>query len=254
MYFCAAIDKYITCARDGTFRLWQAGDLEYVKTVNNGSSWITDCLYLPQSRKMVFTTMDRAITYYDITRCVLCAGIMDWMVHERKHRPYQQSDIVRAHSMCCPAVAGAQDRVALHLCGHAYSSSRTCTRPAACHAASSCVYARALHNTKTLCLPCHAGACCSGSYDLIGRVYASGAMGVPLALHVLSGDAGERVVYGDSRGAAVLLLCGSRELPPRDLISTETHKVRAVLHLVVTSRPVATTACPAQQGNVLPGL
>lgn len=50
-------------------------------------------------------------------------------------------------------------------------------------------------------------------------------MGVPLALHVLSGDAGERVVYGDSRGAAVLLLCGSRELPARDLISTETHKV-----------------------------
>lgn len=68
---------------------------------------------------------------------------------------------------------------------------------------------------------------CSGSYDLIGRVYASGAMGVPLALHVLSGDAGERVVYGDSRGAAVLLLCGSRELPARDLISTETHKVDA---------------------------
>lgn len=71
VYFCAAIDKYITCARDGTFRLWQAGDLDYVKTVNNGSSWITDCMYLPYSRKMVFTTMDRAITYYDITRWVL---------------------------------------------------------------------------------------------------------------------------------------------------------------------------------------
>jgi hypothetical protein len=78
------------------------------------------------------------------------------------------------------------------------------------------------------CRGCHCcNRCCHrrGSYDLIGRVYASGAMGVPLALHVLSGDAGERVVYGDSRGAAVLLLCGSRELPARDLISTETHKV-----------------------------
>jgi WD40 repeat protein len=72
VYFCAAIDKYITCARDGTFRLWQASDLDYVKTVNNGTSWITDCLYLPQSRKMVFTTMDRAITYYDIARWVAC--------------------------------------------------------------------------------------------------------------------------------------------------------------------------------------
>lgn len=73
VYYCAAIDKYITCARDGSFRLWQGGDLEYVKSVNNGSSWITDCMYLPYSRKMVFTTMDRAITYYDIARCG-CAG------------------------------------------------------------------------------------------------------------------------------------------------------------------------------------
>lgn len=76
MYYCAAIDKYITCARDGIFRLWQGGDLEYVKTVNNGSSWITDCMYLPQSRKMVFTTMDRAITYYDIARWARCRGCL----------------------------------------------------------------------------------------------------------------------------------------------------------------------------------
>lgn len=76
VYHCAAIDKYITCARDGTFRLWQSADLDYVKTVNNGTSWITDCLYLPYSRKMVFTTMDRAITYYDITRqALLCAWV-----------------------------------------------------------------------------------------------------------------------------------------------------------------------------------
>lgn len=66
---------------------------------------------------------------------------------------------------------------------------------------------------------------CRGSYDLTGRVYASGSMGVPMALHVLSGDAGERVVYGDSKGAAVLLLCGSRELPARDLVSIDNHKV-----------------------------
>ncbi|KAF8071365.1 hypothetical protein HT031_001449 [Scenedesmus sp. PABB004] len=41
-----------------------------------------------------------------------------------------------------------------------------------------------------------------GAYDLTGRVYACGGMGVPLCLAVLAGDAGERVVYGDSRGAA----------------------------------------------------
>jgi hypothetical protein len=68
--------------------------------------------------------------------------------------------------------------------------------------------------------------CCRGSYDLTGRVYASGTMGVPMCLNVLSGDSGERVVYGDTKGCATLLLCGSRELPARDLISTEQHKVR----------------------------
>lgn len=43
-----------------------------------------------------------------------------------------------------------------------------------------------------------------GSYDLTGRVYASGAMGTPLCLSVLSGDAGERVVYGDTEARRLL--------------------------------------------------
>jgi WD40 repeat protein len=68
VYYCAPIDKYITCAQDGTFRLWHAADLKHVKTVSNGASWIVDCLYMPLSRKMIFTTMDRAISYYDINR------------------------------------------------------------------------------------------------------------------------------------------------------------------------------------------
>jgi hypothetical protein len=33
VYYCAHIDKYITCARDGSFRLWQGSDLAHVKTV-----------------------------------------------------------------------------------------------------------------------------------------------------------------------------------------------------------------------------
>jgi hypothetical protein len=75
-------------------------------------------------------------------------------------------------------------------------------------------------------------------------------MGNPQCLAVLSGDAGERVVYGDSRGAAVLLLCGSRELPARDLISTDTHKVwpaaRGALVCVRGGRQRA--ACPQPEG------
>jgi hypothetical protein len=69
-------------------------------------------------------------------------------------------------------------------------------------------------------------------------------MGVPLTLHVLSGDAGERVVYGDTTGATVLLLCGSRELPARDLISTDNHKVwRGALLLRVWHCCAYSTLC-----------
>ncbi len=66
--YCAAIDKYISCGRDGSFQLWSPTDLKHVKTVGNGSSWITDCAYMPNSRKLVFTAQDRAISFYDTHR------------------------------------------------------------------------------------------------------------------------------------------------------------------------------------------
>jgi WD40 repeat protein len=62
------VDKYITCGHDGTFRLWNCADLRHFKTVSNSNSWITDTVYLPTIRKLVFSTMDRAISYYDIHR------------------------------------------------------------------------------------------------------------------------------------------------------------------------------------------
>lgn len=49
-------------------RLWNAGDLKHACTVANGGSWVTDCAYLPLSRRMVFTSMDRAISTYDMNR------------------------------------------------------------------------------------------------------------------------------------------------------------------------------------------
>ncbi|KAG1667639.1 hypothetical protein FOA52_004666 [Chlamydomonas sp. UWO 241] len=135
--YCEPIDKYITCSRDGTFRLWNGMDLKHVKTLSMGSSWITDCIFMPQARKLVFTTVDRAVSYYETNR---------------------------------------------------------------------------------------------GSYDLSGRVYASGGMGVPQALTIVSNDSGEQVVYGDSKGHVVMLLCGTKEWPARDLISTEEHQDYIYIH------------------------
>ena len=68
MFALPAADKYISCSRDGTFKLWASGDMKHLKTVNNGHSWIVDCVHMPLSRKIVFTTMDRAISYYDTHR------------------------------------------------------------------------------------------------------------------------------------------------------------------------------------------
>ncbi|KXZ51188.1 hypothetical protein GPECTOR_13g675 [Gonium pectorale] len=124
--------QYVSCGRDGTFRLWNGSDCRHFKTIQLGSSWITDAIYMPNGRKLVFTTADRAISYYDANR---------------------------------------------------------------------------------------------GSFELTGRLYASGGMGVPQCLTLVTNEAGEQLVYGDSKGAAIMLLCGSREWPARDLISTDEHQV-----------------------------
>ncbi|GFR43071.1 hypothetical protein Agub_g4078 [Astrephomene gubernaculifera] len=135
--YCEAVDKYISCGRDGTFRLWNGLDCRHFKTISLGSSWITDAIYMPNARKLVFTTADRAISYYDANR---------------------------------------------------------------------------------------------GSFELTGRLYASGGMGVPQCLTLVTNEAGEQLVYGDSKGAAIMLLCGSREWPARDLISTEEHQDYIYIH------------------------
>ncbi|KAG2498385.1 hypothetical protein HYH03_003644 [Edaphochlamys debaryana] len=135
--YCDFVDKYISCGRDGTFRLWNGGDCRHFKTIGIGSSWITDAIFMPNARKLVFTTADRAISYYDANR---------------------------------------------------------------------------------------------GSFELTGRLYASGGMGVPQCMTLVTNEAGEQLVYGDSKGAAIMLLCGSREWPARDLISTDEHQDYIYIH------------------------
>ncbi|KAG2424023.1 hypothetical protein HXX76_014847 [Chlamydomonas incerta] len=131
------LDKYVTAGRDGTFRLWNGGDCRHFKSLSINSSWITDGIFMPRTRKLVFTSADRAISYYDANR---------------------------------------------------------------------------------------------GSFELTGRISASGSMGVPQCMTLVTNDAGEQLVYGDSKGAVVMLLCGSREWPPRDLISTDEHQDYIYIH------------------------
>lgn len=69
-----------------------------------------------------------------------------------------------------------------------------------------------------------------GSYDLVGRVYATGTMGVPMCICAVDHADNEFTIYGDSKGATILLTCGVRELPPRDLICTNHHSDYEVLY------------------------
>jgi WD40 repeat protein len=68
LQYMPGVDKYLTCGNDGTFRLWNSADLRHFKTVHNSGSWVTDALFLPAARRLVLSTMDRAISYYDIHR------------------------------------------------------------------------------------------------------------------------------------------------------------------------------------------
>jgi hypothetical protein len=42
-------------------------------------------------------------------------------------------------------------------------------------------------------------------------------------------------VYGDSKGHVIMLLCGTREWPARDLISTDEHQVSRESRLISTT-------------------
>ncbi|KAK3266557.1 hypothetical protein CYMTET_24827 [Cymbomonas tetramitiformis] len=62
------LDKYISSGQDGTFRTWHAADLMHHKTFQCSSAWITDSIWMPLHRLMVFASMDRSLSFYEYTR------------------------------------------------------------------------------------------------------------------------------------------------------------------------------------------
>lgn len=69
------VDKYITCSRDATFRIWNAADLKHNRTQVNGLRWVNDAVYIPNQHKLVVASMDRSLTWYDVNRgCYECIG------------------------------------------------------------------------------------------------------------------------------------------------------------------------------------
>jgi hypothetical protein len=99
--YCQALDKYLSCGRDGTVRLWAAEDVKHARTIANGDSWVTDVLHLRRSRRLVVASMDRAITTYDIHRdCEQVGKVRRASLHRvpRPAGPCQQRGHVRAQT------------------------------------------------------------------------------------------------------------------------------------------------------------
>lgn len=62
------LDKYITCGKDATFRVWHSHDLGLSRTVLNGSRWLNDIVYLKKHKQLCVASMDRSLTWYEINR------------------------------------------------------------------------------------------------------------------------------------------------------------------------------------------
>ena len=64
-------EKFVTYSRDGTVRVWHAGTLAHQRTlrvVHDGrtsTSQVTDCKYFSQTNRLVVSSIDRVVTFYD---------------------------------------------------------------------------------------------------------------------------------------------------------------------------------------------
>ena len=58
-------EKFVTHSRDGTVRVWHAGTLAHLRTLRVSESWVTDCKHFPLSNRLVASSIDRTVSFYD---------------------------------------------------------------------------------------------------------------------------------------------------------------------------------------------
>ena len=151
-------------------------------------------LHPPQARKLVFTTVDRAVSYYETNR-----GSFDLSgrVYASGGMGVPQS-LTMVSNEAGGRGRGAQGQWAGGL-GLGYTRIKT---------------------GRALWVWDNGPACRSNS---LPSTHSSRPPSPPSLV-------GEQLVYGDSKGHVVMLLCGTREWPARDLISTEEHQDYIYIH------------------------
>lgn len=71
------LDRYVTSARDGTVRIWNAKDLSHIKTIYTGTAFTTCCKLLPLSQKLGVSSFSRALKIYDLQTYEMCGSIVE---------------------------------------------------------------------------------------------------------------------------------------------------------------------------------
>lgn len=58
--------QYITASKDGTMRMWASSSLQLTRTINCGAGWILSMCFLRKSGRLVMSTADRHIKFFDV--------------------------------------------------------------------------------------------------------------------------------------------------------------------------------------------
>lgn len=73
--YLGALDKYITCSRDGSWKVWNGGNLQHHKTIRYNSAdsavstldrWILDACYIAEWKKLAVLCHDSTISFYEV--------------------------------------------------------------------------------------------------------------------------------------------------------------------------------------------
>ncbi|KAL0019122.1 hypothetical protein WJX79_001934 [Trebouxia sp. C0005] len=68
-------ERYVTTGKDGTFRFWQAKDLEHCATVRTGNAWLTAAAATPVSYNLCTASYARTINIYELQGMEICGSI-----------------------------------------------------------------------------------------------------------------------------------------------------------------------------------
>jgi WD40 repeat protein len=70
-------ERYLTCGKDGFIRFWNVNNLQPMRTIQTGKSWVTCAKVLPTTKKLAVTSFSRSMKIYDLVTFEQCGQIQE---------------------------------------------------------------------------------------------------------------------------------------------------------------------------------